>query len=183
IARVVGADLAAGRDPGAGRRPAVAFVPAALPGPVRVADDPGEGPVRVDFADHAVGASDQDVVVPVDRHLLRVDARRGCRAAFAAGVEGGGRRAGTGERGDRSVRVDFADAPVEHVGDVHVLVSVDRDRVREAQPRLTGGAAVAGEALLAGAGERGDLPVRVDLAPLVLLRRDEGDCPGAVDGD
>ena len=84
---------------------------------------------------------------------------------------------------DAGLHVDGADAAVVEVGQVHLLaLGVEGDAVDAAELRLGRRPAVAGEPLLAGAGEGGDRPrLRVDLADAVVPG--VGDVDGAVRAD
>jgi hypothetical protein len=72
------------------------------------------------------------------------------------------RLAGAGDGGDAAVGAHSADATIARVGNPHAAVRGDHHRCWVVQLRLGRGTAVAGEARLAGAGERGDRAVGAD---------------------
>ncbi len=138
-------------------------------------------PVVVDLADAMVaGVGDVEVFCWIEGEGRGEVELGGGGGGVVAGEAGGGSRDGGDDAGGE---VEFADAVVVGVGDVEVVCGVEGEALGGVECGGGGGAAVAGEALCAGAGDGGDVADGVDLADDVVGGLGEVEIAGGVEDD
>src|SRR5439155_134534 len=178
IARGVYGDAGRGLELGGSRQAAVA-TEAGPTGAGDGRDDPGVGRHPADAV--VVGVGDEEVARGVHG-----DAGRGLELGGGGGaavVDGVTPAAGDG-RDDPAPSRHLADAVVRRVRDEEVARSVDGDTGRDPQLGAGGGAPIAAEVDITGAGDGGDDPGAAgDPADAVVRRVRDEEVAGGVDGD
>ena len=139
----------------------------------------------IDAADAVVaGVGEVEIVCGVEGERSGKVELSGGGEGVVAGEAGG--RAGDGGD-DASGEVQFADAVVVGVCNVEIAGAAVPVIEGEALWRIecggSGGAIVAGEALRAGAGDGGDLPVGVDFADVVVSGFGDIEVAGGIEDD